>query len=76
MKEKIQNLIIVPINLMIISAIGCQKKEENIDPTVTFLQPDENLIIKPDTVLRCMVDAINKHLNNQKDNTEYHGELE
>ncbi len=46
--------------LLLLTAFGCEKKEENQKPTVSFLQPDSNLTIDNDTLLVFIVDPFDR----------------
>jgi len=56
MKKVKLNLLPVIIILILISAISCEKKEENVNPTISFLQPDANLVINNDTIITFIVE--------------------
>lgn len=51
MKSTSRNIFLLVISLMILSALGCKKEKTNQQPSISFVQPDNNLIITSDTVL-------------------------
>ncbi len=51
MKIMKQNLFLVFIGLILFTASGCEKKEENKIPTISFSQPGNNLVIAKDTLI-------------------------
>jgi hypothetical protein len=60
MDRKKNQLLASIISLIVILNISCENKEENIKPTIHFLQPDTNLIIANDTVVSFIVEPYDK----------------
>ncbi len=56
MKKHKLTLLPIIICLILFSAIGCEKKEENQKPKISFLQPDSNLIVSKDTLITFLVE--------------------
>jgi hypothetical protein len=48
------------IGLILFVNISCERKEENENPTISFLQPDTNLIITNDTLIKFIVEPYDK----------------
>lgn len=48
------------VSLCFFLYLGCEKKEENENPTIRFLQPDSNLIIDKDTLISFVVEPYDK----------------
>ena len=56
MKTKKKALIIVSILLSILVIIGCEKEKNNQNPSISFIEPDNSLVIEHDTILSIIVE--------------------
>lgn len=56
MKKYRLKLFPIIICLILFSAIGCEKKDDNEKPTISFLQPATNSIISNDTLISFLVE--------------------
>ena len=48
------------VSLIFLLNLGCEKKEENENPTLRFLQPDSNIVIDKDTLISFVVEPFDK----------------
>jgi hypothetical protein len=61
MKTRVSKIIFLTIvSLIFLLNFGCERKEENENPTLRFLQPDSNLIIDKDTLISFVVEPFDK----------------
>jgi hypothetical protein len=55
-----KTLFLTILMLCVLLNPGCEKKEENENPTLRFLQPDSNIIVDKDTLISFVVEPFDK----------------
>ena len=53
-------VLLIILNLSLFINLGCEKKDENKNPTISFLQPDSNIIIDKDTLISIVVEPFDE----------------